>query len=103
MALKKWMLIVALVVTASPAWAGTYVSTRNCAYSHFYGYSNCIWTSTYVPPPFPDFEQERADAIAQAKQDEKWDTFCQPTFRTDQYGVRRASYAAKGCDVGRSE
>ncbi len=97
------MLSIAFVACASPAVAGTHVSTKNCAYSHFYGYSSCVWTSTYVAPPFPDAAQERADAIAQAKQDEKWDSFCQPTFKTDQYGVRRASYAAKGCDVGRSE
>ena len=65
------MLMVALAAGASPALAGTYVSTQDCRYSHFYGTSNCVWTSTYVPPPFFDPEQERFEATAQAQLDEK--------------------------------
>ena len=53
--------------------------------------------------PVRNPEQERRDAIAEQKQDEQWDAFCKPTFKADEYGIRRASYAAKGCDVGRSE
>lgn len=97
------MLIVALAAGASPAFAGSLVETRDCKYSGFYGYSHCTWTSTYIPTPVRDLEQERLDAIAQGKEDAKWDAFCQPTFRADQYGVRRASYVKPGCDVGRSE
>jgi len=62
-----------------------------------------VWTSQYVAPSISDPELERMDAIAQNKQDEKWEAFCKPTFKTDQYGIRRATYAEKGCDVGRSE
>jgi hypothetical protein len=90
-------------VCASPALAGSLVSTSDCRFSRFYGYSHCISTLTYVPDPVRNLEQERLDAIAQAKEDEKWDAFCKPTFKADRYGIRRASYAAKGCDVGRSE
>jgi len=103
MAVTKCMLIVALFAGAPPAFAGSLVSTRDCSYSRFYGHSSCLSTLTYVPSPYRDPEQERMDAIAQAKQDEKWEAFCKPTFKTDQYGIRRASYAAKGCDVGRTE
>jgi hypothetical protein len=103
MAVKKGLLAVALVVCASPALAGSLVSTSDCRFSRFYGYSHCISTLTYVPDPVRNLEQERLDAIAQAKEDEKWDAFCRPTFKADRYGIRRASYAAKGCDVGRSE
>lgn len=101
--MKTYMLIVALAASASPALAGSLVSTQDCRYSRFYGTSSCFSTLTYVPAPIRDFEQERIDAAAQAKEDEKWDAFCKPTFKTDEYGVRRASYARRGCDVGRSE
>lgn len=103
MAVKWCVLMVALVGGAAPALAGSLVSTRDCYYSSYYGYSHCASTWTYQPSPARDVEQERLDAIAQAKQDETWDAFCKPTFRTDQYGIRRASYAQRGCDVGRSE
>lgn len=103
MAVKTCMLIVALTAGASPAFAGSLVSTRDCRYSGFYGTSSCFSTLTYVPSPIRDFEQERIDAAMQAKEDEKWDAFCKPTFKTDDYGVRRAFYARRGCDVGRNE
>src|ERR1700722_5119203 len=103
MAVKKGSLILALAACASPAFAGSLVSTSDCKYSRYYGYSSCVSTLTFVPDPVRNPEQERLDAIAEQKQDEKWDAFCKPTFKADQYGIRRASYAAKGCDVGRSE
>jgi len=95
--------MVALVGCATPALAGSLVSTRDCNYSGYYGYSHCTSTWTYVPSPVRDLEQERLDAIAEQSESEKWDAFCKPTFKTDQYGIRRASYARRGCDVGRSE
>ena len=101
--MKTWLLIIALAICASPAFAGTFVSTRGCNFSFSWGYGNCVFTSAYIADPIRIPEQERQDAIAQARQDEKWDTFCKPTFTADQYGVRRATYAHKGCDVGRSE
>jgi hypothetical protein len=103
MAVKKLLMSAALVACASPAFAGSYVSTSDCRYSHYYGYSSCVSTWTYVADPVRDPEQERRDAIAQQKQDEQWEAFCKPTFKADEYGVRRASYAEKGCDVGRTE
>jgi len=100
---KKLVMTAALVACASPAVAGSYVSTWGCAYSRYYGYSSCVSTRTYVPDPVRNPEQERLDAVAQQKQDEKWEAFCKPTFKADEYGIRRASYAEKGCDVGRNE
>jgi hypothetical protein len=103
MAVKKLMMIAALVACTSPAFAGSLVSTWSCKHSRFYGYSNCMTTWTRVPDPVRDLEQERLDAIARQKEDTKWEQFCKPTFTADEYGVRRASYANKGCEFGRSE
>lgn len=77
--MKKGLLILALAACASPAFAGSLVSTSDCKYSHYYGYSHCVSTLTYVPDPVRNPEQERLDAIAEQKQDEKWDAFCKPT------------------------
>ena len=103
MTVKKLIMTAVLVVCASTALAGGYVSTWNCKYSHFYGYSNCKTTWTEVPDPVRDPEQERQDAIARQKEEAKWKDFCKPTFKADEYGVRRASYAKAGCEYGRSE
>ena len=73
MAVKKLMMIAALVACTSPAFAGSLVSTWSCKYSRFYGYSNCMTTWTRVPDPVRDLEQERLDAIARQKEDAKWD------------------------------
>jgi hypothetical protein len=103
MTVKKLMMTAALIACTSPAFAGSLVSTWNCKYSRFYGYDSCRTTWTEVPDPVRDPEQERLDAIARQKEDAKWEAFCKPTFKADELGVRRASYAYKGCDVGRSE
>ncbi len=101
--MKKLIVIAVLVGCASPALAGGYVSTLNCKYSRYYGYSQCRTTWTEVPDPVRDPEQERQDAIARQKEEAKWKEFCKPIFRADEYGVRRASYAKTGCEFGRSE
>jgi hypothetical protein len=103
MTVKKFMMVAALVAYASPALAGSYVSTWGCKFSRFYGYSNCRSTWTKIPDPVSDPEQERLDAIARQQEDAKWEAFCKPTFRADEYGVHRASYAKKGCEFGRTE
>jgi hypothetical protein len=100
---KKLVLAAALVACASPALAGSYVSTWSCKYSRFYAYNNCRTTWTHIPDPVFDPEQERRDAIALARENAKWEAFCKPTFTADEYGVRRASYARQGCEFGRSE
>jgi hypothetical protein len=94
---------VALVACASPTLAGSLVETSNCKYSRYYGYTNCRTTWTKIPAPVRNPEQERLDAIALQKEDAKWEAFCKPKFSADAYGVRRASYATKGCEFGRSE
>jgi hypothetical protein len=103
MMVKKLALAAVLVACASPALAGTYVSTWSCKYSRFYAYNNCRTTWTHIPDPVLDPEQERLDAIALQKENAKWEAFCKPTFKADEYGVRRASYARQGCEFGRSE
>jgi hypothetical protein len=96
-------MIAALVLCASPACAGSFVSTWNCSRSWYYGYTSCMSTWTRVEPAVRDPARQRLDAIAFQKEDAKWEEFCKPTFKADKYGVRRASYAKKGCDFGRSE
>jgi hypothetical protein len=103
MPVRKLILAVALVAWASPSIAGSYVQTRNCKFSGYYGYSNCRMTWTEIPDPVRDPEQERLDAAARQKEHEKWSAFCKPTFTLDDFGVHRASYAKTGCEFGRSE
>jgi len=101
---KKLMMTAALVAFASPAFAASYVSTWDCKYSRFYGYSNCRSSWTRVSDQVAsDPQQERQDAIAREQEDAKWEAFCKPTFHADQYGIKRASYAQRGCEFGRSE
>jgi hypothetical protein len=100
---KKLVMTAALVAFASPVFAGSYVSTWDCKYSRFYGSSHCRLSWTDVADPVRDPQQEREDAIAREQQDAKWEAFCKPTFHADQYGIKRASYAQRGCEFGRSE
>ena len=101
--MTKFMMIAAAVALASPAWAGSWVETDNCRFSGYYGYTSCRTVWTEIPDPVRDPEQERLDRIAREKELAKWEAFCKPVFRTDQFGVRRASYAKTGCEFGRSE
>ncbi|HET7887119.1 MAG TPA: hypothetical protein VFL62_12900 [Bradyrhizobium sp.] len=101
--MKKLLLTAALFAYASPALAGSFVTTSNCRFSGYYGYVNCYATRTYVPDPIIDLEQERREAAERHKEDLKWEAFCKPKFRTDAYGMRRASYTRSGCEFGRSE
>ena len=101
--LKTLAVAAALAAIASSAFADTYVSTSNCKYSRYYGYDNCRTTWTRIADPVRNPEQERLDAIAWQKEDAKWAAFCKPTFKADEFGVRRASYSAQGCEFGRSE
>ncbi len=102
-ALRTLAMTVALVACASPVLADTLVASSNCKYSRYYGYNNCRTTWTKIPAPVRNPEQERLDAIALQKEDAKWEAFCKPKFSADAFGVRRASYAARGCEFGRSE
>ncbi len=101
--LKRLAMTVALATCISPALADSMVETSHCRYSRYYGYSSCSTTWTRIAPPVRNPEQARLDAIALQKEDAKWEAFCKPKFRADDYGVRRASYSAKGCEFGRSE
>ena len=100
---KELLIAAALISCASPALAGSSVTTSNCTSSRYYGHVNCQSTRTYISDPRRDFEQERRDAAARHEEDVKWEEFCKPKFRTDAYGIRRASYTERGCEFGRSE
>lgn len=101
--MKKLLMVAALVVLASPAFAESEVSNWGCRYSRFYGYSNCYSKWTKTPDPVRDAEQEKRDAEAHQKESEKWEQFCKPSFRNDEFGVLRATYAKQGCEFGRNE
>jgi hypothetical protein len=101
--MKKLLMITALVACASPALADQLVASTNCKYSRSYGYNSCRTTWTKVPDPVRNPEQERQDAVARQKEDAKWEEFCKPVFRADEYGVRRAIYLQKGCEFGQNE
>ena len=101
--MKKLLMIAMFVACASPALADSFVESSRCKYSRTYGYDNCRTTWTRIPDPVRDPEQERLDAIARQKEDAKWVRFCKPVFRADEYGVRRATYAQKGCEFGQNE
>ena len=87
---------------AGPAVAGEAYSTH-CVYSR--GLASCVdhWGGSFarileIAPPL----NER-DAAAAAERDRLWAARCKPRARIDQYGVRRFSYAASGCEFGRYE
>lgn len=100
---RKLAMIVVLVACASPASAESLVSSTSCKYSRYYGYDNCRTIWTRIPAAVRNPEQERLDALALQKEDAKWEAFCKPKFRADEFGVRRATYATQGCEFGRSE
>ena len=100
---KRYLITAALLAHGSSALAGSLVTVSNCNFSRHYGYNSCQTTKTYIPDPIFDVEQERRDASERQEGEAKWLAFCKPTFRTDAYGVRRASYAKSGCEFGRSE
>lgn len=101
--MKKILMAVALIAHASPTLARSWVTASSCNSSRFYGYINCHRSSTYIPSQVRDVQQERRDAIERDTEDAKWEKFCRPTYKTDAYGIRRASYAQIGCEFGRNE
>ena len=101
--MKKLLMVTALVACASPALANSLVASSTLQIFAHYGYDNCRTTWTKIPDPVRDPEQERLDAIARRKEDAKWMEFCKPVFKPDDFGVRRATYARKGCEFGLNE
>lgn len=51
-----------------------------------------------VAPPRTDAESAEAD-----ERDRRWTARCRPRIKQDEYGVPRYSYAARGCEFGKSE
>ncbi len=74
MTVKKLLMTAALIAYASPTLARSWVTTSSCAYSLYYGYSNCQATSTYIPDPVRDVGQERRDAAERDREDAKWES-----------------------------
>jgi hypothetical protein len=100
---KRIFAAAVFIVSASPLFAGSLVTTSSCTSSRYYGHHSCLTTKTYVSDPIPDYAQQRRDAIDRDKEEAKWEAFCKPTFKTDLYGVRRATYAMNGCEFGRND
>lgn len=65
----KSLIAAALLVYASPALAGSLVTTSSCKFSGYYGYSNCQATMTFIQDPVRDLEQERQDATERHQED----------------------------------
>ncbi|MGJ4889716.1 hypothetical protein ACQR1Y_16060 [Bradyrhizobium sp. HKCCYLRH3099] len=108
MAVEKILIPALLALSVSPVQARSWVDRSVCQGSRFYGYSRCTYTHTELPPasrdvsftPSPAARQEEEARDAEAA---KWEAYCKPVYRHDEYGIRRASYAHAGCEFGRSE
>lgn len=110
--LRKMTLIAPMVLAGwtISASAETQVSVQKCT-RDYSGASICTTTSGKVEePPRPKPLNSKAEAAAAAaalKQEneriEKWEAYCQPTGKIDEFGVTRLSYAHKGCEFGISE
>nr|WP_041756589.1 hypothetical protein [Bradyrhizobium sp. ORS 278] len=106
--MKKILIPALLALLVSPVQARSWIDQSACQGSRFYGYSRCTYTHTELPPvsrdvsftPSPAARQEEEAREAEAA---KWEAYCKPVFRRDEYGIRRASYAHAGCEFGRSE
>ena len=101
--MKKFIVLTAFIVAASPAFATSWVETSNCRYSRFYGFHQCVRSLKEIVEPVRDPERERQEAQAREVEAVKWESFCKPSFHADEYGMHRASYAHSGCEFGRSE
>jgi hypothetical protein len=77
----------------------------------------CTSTTSYLPsrPYFggsmsgatvydlPSNAETVEEAAAREERFQRWEAFCRPVGRLDQYGVTRMAYAHAGCEFGRSE
>ncbi len=52
----------------------------------------------HVPQPTSEAGQR-----AQEAEVAKWEAYCQPVRRVDEYGLARLTYRVKGCEFGKSE
>lgn len=95
--MRKIVLALALLTLPSWAHAQGWSATSSCSRNPYS--SNCRVTVEPIEPPRPLTAEELA---AQEAEVAKWEGYCKPTKRQDQYGVYRYHYAHEGCDVGRS-
>jgi hypothetical protein len=93
----------AALLAPQPAWAGS--ANVSCVRSH--GMLNCAaqWGEGGGFPRVIALDTDRDEraAAAGAERDRQWAARCKPRLRTDRYGVGRYTYAAPGCEFGRSE
>jgi hypothetical protein len=97
--------VLALWLPSAPAFADPWISsgaaTSSCVGA--YGAVSCAsrWSEREgTIRPRQRTEQEIAEA---AERDRKWVARCKPVIRQDRYGVERYSYAAPGCEFGKTE
>ncbi len=96
--------LASLTLGATPAHAGG-LSMSSCLGNALFGaQSNCvqIWNEGLRNPnvvnvPGPRNDQEFAEAQARER---RWLARCKPIARSDEYGVSRYIYAARGCEFG---
>lgn len=73
-----------------------------------YGAATCSTSWQYGPVPhanirYVDGPAGKQQEEAALERDRKWLAHCKPRVQQDQYGVDRLSYAAPGCEYGKSE
>jgi hypothetical protein len=85
----------------APAHAG---GTRNTTCIASGGAFSCTtqWQRTGGGQVLP-WQIDPRETAAAAERERKWRTRCRPVARQDQFGVSRYSYAAAGCEFGRTE
>lgn len=92
--------LLALSMTGAPA-RSEGVFSRDC-YGN-YPVRSCveIYRSGRVSPNVIAAPQSAEDRAAAEARDKRWLARCQPTIRSDLYGMPRYSFAAAGCEFGR--
>jgi hypothetical protein len=107
--------LAAVVITTTSAvitFAAKADATTSCKTVPGYQHERVCTTMTIpeaVPPkPFASLPKSEQLEILQDNAEReariaKWEAFCKPQFSPDRYGVRRASYAHDGCDLGRDQ
>lgn len=106
--MKKILIPALLALSVSPVQARSWVDRSVCQGSRFYGYHRCTYTHTELPRvsrdvSFTTSPAARQEEEAREAEAAKWEAYCKPVFRHDEYGIRRALYAHAGCEFGRSE
>ncbi len=96
--------IAAISLTMSTAFADS-VSSTSCVGRWMWGTCVTTWGHGTGDPHIIPVPQPRSDEeIAQSRERERvWRERCHPHIVQDNYGVARYTYAAHGCEFGRTD